>query len=311
MSHLTKMFNQTYLKWLQNLSATFCLTEDDHPRLRREVSIVKQVFERDPSTKVIHKEFERTVTDVHIRRIQNEDHAVFSEIQEGVIHRCGISAIHAELKREHEEDLETFWKSIQAICRHSALMRACGDKLSGIESLTQDLMQKQQEKSERGEANNPAEFQMDIVRELMNGDTHQKMLELLRDPTFMKGIQKHIGTIMKQGKADTGAEALDSVIADIDVNETDLDEMADELKKAMDDPQNAKDFAQMMKDIHAGKAPPVPEGMPPEFANMLTQFTTNAAKGGNAASPEALTTMLASMMGGAGGVPALLGKDSN
>lgn len=192
---LLRVFNQNFLGVLRILNKSF----GDVESLSALYEETRATLDNDECCVSIHEQFAEEITQSVMDKIFDRDASVIEKGGGSVtfVRRCGLCDIYA---RMYEAERGVLWENLQALCRYSSMLRACGNQLSEMESLAVDFMKENTNTA-------PGEYHMKLFHEMLSGGAmSQKLLSTFNDPACIKNILGNVGNIMKSGKREGDEE---------------------------------------------------------------------------------------------------------
>lgn len=189
---LLKVFNESYQNVLQILLKSF----EDIPELAQEVATVQTTLATDPTCGTFHAQFVQEIDQARIEQIFRKDAAIILEQEVPFMQRCRL---HDMYQRMYDTEHDVLWQNLQALCRYSSMVRACGTQLQDMEGLAVDFMANNQSVA-------PADYHTVLFKEMLSGGAmSQKLMATFKDPQCIKNILGNIGNIIKRPTSDDGS----------------------------------------------------------------------------------------------------------
>jgi hypothetical protein len=243
---LLKVFNKNFLEVIRILNKSFTDVAD----LSEELQKSEMLISEDESCKAIHDEFVSDVDQKVIDQIFQNDEKVISENMIGFCSRCNMSSI---FQRMYDGEKEVFWKNLQALCRYSSMLRACGEQLSDMEGMAMDFMQDNKNCP-------PEDYHMKLFQEMLSGgEMSKKLMSTFKDPSCIKNILSNVGNIMKANGDEKDGMSDFASLLNMPFSEEDMKEVTkgvqDTLSKNISNHETSDDEDERVVDVSEIKSP--------------------------------------------------------
>ena len=238
---LLKVFNQNFLHVMRIMNKSF----NDVPELTAELKVAEEAITENAACTKIHDEFKENVDQKVMDRIFKKDEDVIKNYEIGFLKRSNMPEVY---ERMYEAEQEVLWKNLQALCRYSSMLRACGEQLCDMEDMALDFMQDNKTCA-------PEDYHMKLFQEMLSGGKmSQKLMETFKDPSCIKNILSNVGNIMKSGEGEGDGDLSDfASLLSMPFSDEDMEEVTkgvqDTLAKKIEENEDENSYEERVVEV--------------------------------------------------------------
>lgn len=235
MAKLHRAFNASLVKFLRFIYRALHDSVPLYDELVRVVQIAKVDPEGAELFEVFDVDIRATVTVASDEEDQEDitvtvEDLVFDSNPEALLHITFFrnAALYENYGRLVDEEVARFWHDIQGLCKFRAMLSACGNQSSQMESIAMAFVK-------NNPGLKPEAYHQKVFEEMLTGGPmRDRLIDTFKKPGAIQEILKNFGSVMRA----PGQKAVDlSALADLTTSEDleHLDEEFDEFQKAFEE----------------------------------------------------------------------------